>query len=127
MIYAFVLQAGLSVVLSILSVSLEFYQVSAKSNLRLFGRVESLEKWINCTNSILSNISETQIVNGKELHFIMTNRYPPPPSPQMQTICVAFLLTHGIGISLLIAALVQRDELSLYHLHIVYDVVNLTW
>lgn len=39
---------------------------------------------------------------------------------------IADLLARGTGISLLIAALVQRDELSLYHLHIVYDTVNLT-
>lgn len=30
------------------------------------------------------------------------------------------------GISLLIAALAQQDKLSLYHLHIVYDSVNMT-
>lgn len=74
-IYAFVIQGGLSVVLSILSVSLEYYQVSAKTKPRLFGTAGSLEKWINCTNAILSDISQIQIINGKKLHF-MVNRYP---------------------------------------------------
>ncbi|KAL2289316.1 hypothetical protein FJTKL_02320 [Diaporthe vaccinii] len=92
-IYAFVVQGGLSVILSLVSVTAEAFQVLARRNLPRFESEKSVKTLILCTNAILSSISQTQIVNG---------------------------------ISLLIAAIAQHDELSLYHLHIVYDVVNLT-
>lgn len=73
-IYAFVVQGGLSVVLSILSVTAEAFQVLARRHPARFGTATSLEKWVMCINSILSNISQAQIINGKQRLILRDSR-----------------------------------------------------
>lgn len=120
-IYAFVVQGGLSVVLSLVSVMAEAFQVLARQSLPQFQSEKSVKTLIICINAVLSSISQTQIVNGTSLHFVSNVR-----SPFHGLSIRTHILDNDSGISLLIAVIVQHDELSLYHLHIVYDVVNLT-
>lgn len=73
-IYAFVVQGGLSVVLSILSVTAEAFQVLARRHPARFETATSLEKWVTCINSIIYNISQAQIINGKQLLILRDSR-----------------------------------------------------
>jgi hypothetical protein len=68
-IYAFVVQGGLSVALSIVSVTAEALQVFVRRDTRRFETAVTREKWIICINAVLSSISHNQMVNGTQNVF----------------------------------------------------------
>jgi hypothetical protein len=64
---------------------------------------------LDVVENTLESISEVQLFNGTLLLAGIT-----------------YTLLNGPGLALLIAAIFQRNSLSLYHMHIVYDTVNFT-
>ena len=62
-ICAFVVQGSLSVVLSIVSVATETFQIVAQRD-NQYERARNLRNWVTCMNTVLESISQTQIING---------------------------------------------------------------